>query len=35
MFIFPLKVDRPGRLTVTFSDTTGKSYEGNAEVKFT
>jgi hypothetical protein len=35
MFLFPLKVDRPGRLTVTFSDTTGKSYEGNAEVKFT
>jgi sulfur-oxidizing protein SoxZ len=35
MFIIPLKVDRPGRLTVTFSDTTGKSYEGNSEVKFT
>ena len=31
---FPFKVERPGRLTVTFSDTTGKSYEGNAEIKF-
>jgi sulfur-oxidizing protein SoxZ len=34
MFIFPLKVDRPGKLTVTFLDTTGKSYEGVAEIKF-
>jgi Sulphur oxidation protein SoxZ len=33
-FTFPLKADRPGKLTVTFSDTTGKSYEGQAEVKF-
>jgi sulfur-oxidizing protein SoxZ len=33
-FIFPLKADRPGKLTVTFSDTSGKSYEGQAEVKF-
>jgi sulfur-oxidizing protein SoxZ len=33
-FIFPLKVDRPGKLTVTFADTAGKSYAGNAEVKF-
>jgi sulfur-oxidizing protein SoxZ len=33
-FTFPLKVDRPGKLTVTFSDTTGKSHEGQAEVKF-
>jgi hypothetical protein len=31
---FPLKVERPGKLTVTFSDTTGKTYEGNAEIKF-
>ena len=34
MFTFPLKVDRPGKLTVSFSDTTGKTYEGSAEVKF-
>ena len=33
-FTFPLKVDRPGRLTVTFADTEGKSYEGSAEIKF-
>ena len=33
-FTFPLKVDRPGRLTVTFADTVGKSYEGSAEIKF-
>jgi sulfur-oxidizing protein SoxZ len=33
-FTFPLKVDRPGKLTVTFSDTAGKSYEGQADVKF-
>ena len=31
---FPLKVDRPGQLTVSFADTAGKSYEGAAEVKF-
>ena len=31
---FPLKVDRAGKLTVTFSDTTGKEYAGQAEVKF-
>jgi sulfur-oxidizing protein SoxZ len=34
MFIFPLKVDRPGKLTVSFSDTTGKTYEASAEIKF-
>lgn len=34
IFTFPLKVDRPGKLTVTFLDTTGKSYEGTAEIKF-
>jgi thiosulfate oxidation carrier complex protein SoxZ len=33
IFTFPLKVDRPGKLTVTFLDTTGKSYEGTAEIK--
>jgi sulfur-oxidizing protein SoxZ len=31
---FPLKVERPGKLTVIFLDTTGKSYEGQADVKF-
>jgi len=33
-FTFPLKVDRPGKLTVSFADTMGKSYEGAAEIKF-
>jgi hypothetical protein len=33
-FTFPLKVERPGKLTVTFADTAGKSYEGHAEIKF-
>jgi sulfur-oxidizing protein SoxZ len=33
-FIFPIKVDRPGKLTVTFSDTAGKTYEAHAEIKF-
>lgn len=33
-FTFPLKVDRPGKLTVTFFDTTGKEYAGHAEIKF-
>jgi sulfur-oxidizing protein SoxZ len=31
---FPLKVDRPGKLTVTFFDTAGKEYAGQAEVRF-
>ena len=31
---FPLKVDRPGKLTVTFFDTTSKEYAGQAEVRF-
>jgi sulfur-oxidizing protein SoxZ len=34
IFTFPLKVDRPGKLTVAYSDTIGKTYEGNAEIKF-
>jgi len=34
IFTFPLKVDRPGKLTVTFLDTMGKSYEETAEIKF-
>jgi sulfur-oxidizing protein SoxZ len=33
-FTFPLKVDRPGKLTVSCADTFGKTYEGAAEVKF-
>jgi sulfur-oxidizing protein SoxZ len=33
-FTFPLKVERPGKLTVVFADTNGKTYEGHAEVKF-
>ena len=33
-FTFPLKVEKPGKLTITFTDTTGKSYEGSAEIKF-
>lgn len=34
MFTFPLKVDRPGKLTVTFYDTTGQTYQADAMVKF-
>ena len=33
-FIFPLKVERPGKLTVSFADTMGKSYQAAAEVRF-
>jgi sulfur-oxidizing protein SoxZ len=32
-FVFPLRVDRPGKLIVTFSDTMGKDYTGQAEVR--
>ncbi|MBM4262318.1 MAG: thiosulfate oxidation carrier complex protein SoxZ [Deltaproteobacteria bacterium] len=31
---FPLKADKPGKLTVTFADTMGKTFEGSAEIKF-
>ncbi|HWO40379.1 MAG TPA: thiosulfate oxidation carrier complex protein SoxZ [Candidatus Eisenbacteria bacterium] len=34
-FTFPLKVDRPGKLTVAFADTGGKTYEASVDVKFT
>ncbi len=34
LFTFPLKAERPGKLTVTFADTMGNSYEGSAEIKF-
>jgi thiosulfate oxidation carrier complex protein SoxZ len=33
-FIFPLKADKPGTLTVSFLDTAGKEYRGQAEIKF-
>lgn len=33
-FTFPLKVERPGKLTVAFADTNGKTYEGHAEIRF-
>ena len=33
-FTFPLKVERAGKLTVSFADTLGKNYEGAVEVKF-
>lgn len=33
-FSFPLKVTAPGILKVIFHDTLGKTYEGQAEVKF-
>jgi thiosulfate oxidation carrier complex protein SoxZ len=34
IFTFPLKVERPGKLTVAFLDTAGKTYEASAEIKF-
>ena len=34
IFTFPLKVERPGKLTVSFLDTTGRTYEGSADIKF-
>lgn len=34
IFTFPVKVDRPGKLTVAFRDTGGKTYEGSADVRF-
>lgn len=33
-FTFPLKVEKPGTLTVSFLDTMGKEYAGQAEVRF-
>lgn len=33
-FAFPLKVTQPGKLTITFIDTTGKTHEGSAEIRF-
>ncbi|NIP94186.1 MAG: thiosulfate oxidation carrier complex protein SoxZ [Akkermansiaceae bacterium] len=34
LFAFPLKVDEPGTLKISFSDTHGKTYEGTAQIKF-
>lgn len=31
---FPLRVDKPGKLVVSYVDTNGKSFEGSADVKF-
>jgi sulfur-oxidizing protein SoxZ len=31
---FPIKVDAPGVVKITFHDTQGKTYEGQAELKF-
>jgi sulfur-oxidizing protein SoxZ len=33
-FSFPVTVDAPGIVKITFYDTTGKTYEGQAEIKF-
>ncbi len=33
-FAFTLRATEPGKLTITFMDTTGKKYEGSAEIKF-
>lgn len=33
-FSFPLKVTAPGVVKVIFHDTQGKTYEGQAEIKF-
>jgi len=32
---FPLKVDKPGKLTVSYADTNGKMFETTIDVKFT
>lgn len=31
---FPLKVDVPGKLTITFLDTTGAKHVGSVDIKF-
>jgi sulfur-oxidizing protein SoxZ len=33
-FSFPLKATEPGKLKVLFHDTEGKTYEGEADIKF-
>ncbi len=34
LFAFPLKVNEPGTLKISFTDTHGQTYEGTAEIKF-
>jgi sulfur-oxidizing protein SoxZ len=34
LFVFPVKVAAPGVVKVTFYDTEGKTYSGEAEIKF-
>ncbi len=34
LFVFPIKVTEPGVVKVTFHDTEGKTYTGQAEIKF-
>lgn len=34
LFAFPLKVNEPGTLKISFTDTHGKTHEGTAEIKF-
>lgn len=34
LFVFPVKVNAPGVVKVTFFDTDGKTYTGQAEIKF-
>ncbi len=33
-FSFPLKVTQPGKLVITFEDTTGAKHEGSVDIKF-
>lgn len=34
LFVFPVKVDAPGIVQITFHDTEGKAFSGQAEIKF-
>lgn len=34
LFVFPMKVSVPGVVKVTFHDTEGKTFTGQAEIKF-
>jgi sulfur-oxidizing protein SoxZ len=34
LMAFPVKVDAPGTVRVTFHDTQGKTYTGEAQIKF-
>jgi sulfur-oxidizing protein SoxZ len=34
LFVFPVKVNAPGVVKVTFHDTDGQTYTGQAEIKF-